>query len=127
MVPEQIIYSGTLALLAFIPVAISSMVSFYRKEREQKVEKSELAWFRRLILTMVLGLWLIIVANLSVLEVMIQWTEITTWRFSPLSISIALLTVSLGVITTVYTIYIILFFNRIDWDSDFIEKLNWNK
>ncbi len=121
---SHIIYSGTLALLAFIPAAISHMVSFYEAERYRGRSKSELSWFRRTILSMVFSLWIILISNLITLSTLTNWIDYGNWEPNLLSSAIALVSLALIGMVVTYSFYIILLFNRLDWQKDCLNKLS---
>jgi hypothetical protein len=120
---DQIVYSGTLALLAFIPAAISQMIIFYKKERYRPTGKSEMKWFRRFTLLMTASLWVILFTNLTALVELTTLPKINK-EIGLSSISVFLLTSSLVMIVLSYSIYIILFFNRLDWNNKHLTRFS---
>lgn len=120
---SQIIYSGTLALLAFIPAAISHMASFYENERYRERDKSEMVGFRIAISFMTISLWIILASNLATLNFLVNWSDFHNWEISPLSFAIASISLALIGMVVAYSFYIVLLFNRLDWQNNRLNNL----
>ena len=120
----EIIYSGTLALLAFIPAAISQMASFYEAERYRGHNSSEMRWFRRVILLMTGTLWAALISNLTALANLTRWNGWRHWEVNFASVTVGIVTLSLVVVVLAYTLYILLLFDRLDWQMKYLERFS---
>ena len=126
-----LILSGSIALLAFLPAALSVMLNHYQSQRNDGTHSNDLKPSRIVIYFMSVSMLFVLLTYYASLEMVVHYTQINIREMGPIltpvRIAVAGMSVSVSLVTFALLQFVRSFFKQVDGEfkpSELIPFLN---